>query len=273
MDILYEKYINIQKFITEYRGYKIDEEFLDFKNFKKCMHIEQFIHHKCINTKKGRKVYIYMFINNSKYIKTTTQFKRLFDKIPEEPLDIIIITKSELSIYIKKLLLKYTNFKIYNYLHKNFAIEISKGPLCSKHIVMTDDEVRDLCSRELIIHPLGLPSISINDPQNIWIGGELGEVIKIISVSEITGRTTRYRIVSPDSGKITNIQKNIHDSNVQLGNESIKGNDQNISNDDQEDEQEFNTKKENSKEESETKDEISEYIDDISDDDYDDDDI
>merc|ERR1712071_639459 len=191
----------------EYREYKLDEKFLDFNTFKKCMQIEQFIKHKCIDTKKGRNVYIYLFIHNSKYIKTTPQFKRLMDKIPEEPLDVIIITKTELSVYIKKALLKYTNLKIYNYLHKNFAIEISKGPLCSKHIVMTNNDVRDLCSRELIIHPLSLPSISINDPQNIWIGGELGEVIKIISVSEITGKSIRYRIVSPDSGKMTNIQK------------------------------------------------------------------
>ena len=92
-------------------------------------------------------------------------------------------------------------------MHKIFAIEISKGPMCSKHTILSNNEVRTLCSRDLIIHPLSLPSISINDPQNIWIGGELGQVIKIESISEITGKTIRYRIVSPDSGKIINTQK------------------------------------------------------------------
>ena len=278
MDILYEKYKNIQKFITEYRQYKIDEKFLDFNTFKKCMQIEQFIQHKCIDTKKGRNVYIYLFIHNSKYIKTTSQFKRVIDKIPEEPLDVIIITKTELSVYIKKALLKYTNLKVCNYLHKNFAIEISKGPLCSKHIVMTNNDVRDLCSRELIIHPLSLPSISINDPQNIWIGGELGEVIKIISVSEITGKSIRYRIVSPDSGKMINIQKlkkSIQDNDDAqiLEDETNKIQDQ--SNDDQDDDhddehehddEQENKKKEPIKKESDTKDDIIAYIDDISDD-------
>jgi DNA-directed RNA polymerase subunit H (RpoH/RPB5) len=207
MDILFEKYENIQKFINVYRNYSTNEKFLDFTTFKKTMQIEQYIHHKCIDSKRGRNVYIYIFINNSKYITTTPQFKRLIDKIPDESMDVIIITKSELSVYIKKALLKYNNLKIFNYLHKYFSIEISKGPLCSKHTVMTNNEVKDLCSRELIIHPLSLPSISISDPQNIWIGGELGEVIKIESISEITGRTIRYRIVSPDSGKMINIQK------------------------------------------------------------------
>lgn len=207
MDVLFEKYENIQKFILSYRNYTLDEKFLDLQTFKKTMQIEQYILHKCVDIKRGRNVYIYIFMDNSKYIKTTPQFKRLLDKIPDESMDVIIITKLELSVYIKKALLKYTHLKVFNYLQKYFSIEISKGPLCSKHTVMTNNEVKDLCSRELIIHPLSLPSISISDPQNIWIGGELGEVIKIESISEITGRTIRYRIVSPDSGKMVNIQK------------------------------------------------------------------
>lgn len=207
MEILFEKYTNIQKFIIEYRKYKLDGNFLDFSTFKKTIQIEQYIQHKCIDTKKGRTIYIYIFKENSKYVKTTPQFKRLIDKLPEEPADVIILSKAELSIYINKSLVKYTYLKFYNYLHKYFAIELAKGPLCSKHSILTNNEVRSLCSRELIIHPLSLPSISVNDPQNIWIGGEIGQIIKINSVSEITGKTIRYRIVSPDSGKMINIQK------------------------------------------------------------------
>ena len=206
MEVLYEKYINIQKFITEYRKYKLNDQFLDFSSFKKTIQVEQYIRHICTDTRNDKLIYIYLFHDNSKYIKTTPNFKRLMDKLPEEPANIIIISKNELSIYINKSLLKYPHLKIDNYLHKYFAIEISQGPLCSKHTILSNTDVRNLCSRELIIHPLSLPSISINDPQNIWIGGELGQVIKITSISEITGKTIRYRIVSPDSGKMINIQ-------------------------------------------------------------------
>lgn len=207
MEVLFDKYLNIQKFIVEYRKYQLDDAFLDFATFKKTIQIEQYIRHKCTDVKKGRPVYIYLFKDNSKYIKTTPQFKRLMDKIPEEPANIIILSKAELSIYINKSLAKYTHLKIFNYLHKYFSIELAKGPLCSPHYILSNDEVKSLCSRDLIIHPLSLPSISVNDPQNIWIGGELGQVIKIVSISEITGKTIRYRIVSPDSGKMVNIQK------------------------------------------------------------------
>ena len=262
MDNLFEKYENIKKFILEYRTYKMEEKFLDYNTFKKCMQIEQFITHKCIDVKKGRTVYIYLFMYNSKYIKTTPQFKRLMDKIPEEPCDVIIITKLELSVYIKKALLKYTNLKIFNYLHKYFSIEISKGPLCSKHVVLTNNEVKELCSRELIIHPLSLPSISINDPQNIWIGGELGEVIKILSVSEITGETIRYRIVSPDSGKMINIQK-LKKSIQDIDDAQVLENEINTQPKDDKSDIQNNTKL---IDDENKKDYISEYLDDISDD-------
>lgn len=216
MEILYEKYENIQKFIKVYRKYKVEGNFLDFSTFKKAIQVEQYIKHICIDTVKARKVYIYLFRDNSKFIKTTPQFKRLMDKIPEEPADVIIISKQELSVYINKSIIKYPHLKVFNYLHKYFAIELSKGPLCSEHTILSNNEVRSLCSRELIIHPLSLPSISVNDPQNIWVGGELGQVIKIVSISENTGKVIRYRIVSPDSGKMINIhklKKKIQDNN------------------------------------------------------------
>ncbi len=207
MEVLYKKYENIQKFILKYRGYEMKEKFFGFDTFKKTMQIEQYVKHTCINTKKERTVYIYLFADHSKYVKTTAQFKRLMDKIPEEPADVIIISKEELNVYINKALAKYAFLNIHNYLHKYFAIELTDGPLCSPHTVLTDSEVRTLCSRDLIIHPLSLPSISINDSQNIWVGGELGQVIRIESISEITGKTLRYRIVSPDSGKLISTQR------------------------------------------------------------------
>jgi DNA-directed RNA polymerase subunit H (RpoH/RPB5) len=207
MEQLYEKYLNIQKFVTDYRKYKLLDPFLEYNVFKKTIQVDQYIKHTCIDTKKERPVHLYLFTGISKYIKTTPQFKRLMDKTSNDPADVIVISKSELSIYINKALIKYPHLNVHNYLHKYFAIELSTGPLCSEHKVLSNSDVRLLCSKDLIIHPLSLPSIAINDPQNIWIGGELGQVVQITSISEITGKTIRYRIVAPDSGKVMNMQK------------------------------------------------------------------
>lgn len=208
MEVIFDKYQNIQKFITKYRKYKIDENFLDFDKFKLFMQNEEYILHNCIDVKKGRKVYIYIFDDNSKYIKITAQFKKLLYKLPEEPADIIIISRELLNIYLNKTFVKFPHLKIFNYLYKHFSQELPNAPLCSRHTVLTDEEVKILCSQELIIHPLCAPAISVNDPQNIWIGGEIGQIIKIESVSPLSGKVIRYRIVSPDSGKVLHIQKN-----------------------------------------------------------------
>jgi DNA-directed RNA polymerase subunit H (RpoH/RPB5) len=262
MEILYEKYQNIQKFIIQYRKYDlVDDKFYDFKTFKKTIQIEQYIQHKCINPKNNKTIYIYVFIKNSKYIKTTAQFKRLMDRLPEnEPANVIVISKDELSIYINKALLKYTYLQIFNYIHKYFSIELSKGPFCSKHTLLTNNEVRTLCSRDLTIHPLSLPAISINDPQNIWIGGELGDVVRIDSISEITGKTIRYRIVSPDSGKLMNVTK--IDKKLNTYNLSNNFPDENKSTPEKEEQKIENDK---------LNDEISAYVDDDDDEDDEDD--
>jgi DNA-directed RNA polymerase subunit H (RpoH/RPB5) len=263
MEILYTKYKNIQKFIVQYRKYNlVDDEFYDFKTFKKTIQIEQYIQHKCINPINNKLFYIYVFIKNSKYVKTTAQFKRLIDRLPEdEPVNVIIISKNELSIYINKALLKYKHLQIFNYVHKFFAIEISKGPFCSKHTLLTNNEVRTLCSRDLTIHPLSLPAISINDPQNTWIGGELGDVVRIDSISEITAKTIRYRIVSPDSGKLVNVNKINQKLNTYTIGSSPNEN------------KPSPIKEEQKIEDVKLHDEISAYVDDnYDDDDYDDDD-
>ena len=255
MDNFYEKYINIQKFITIYRKYKLDDKFLDLTEFKKVMQFDQYIKHKCTDVANGKIVYIYIFHEQCKYIKTTPLFKRLMDKIPNEPADIIIISKLELSIYINKSILKYKSLTYYNYLHKYFALELSKGPMCSEHEILSNTYVRNLCANELIIHPLSLPSISINDPQNIWIGGTLGQVIKITSISELSGKVIRYRIVSPDSGKMLNIQK--------LSNQIQ-------SNDDAQNQKDINDTKNKDIIEKDVDDIIDEYVDDIIESDEDD---
>jgi len=215
MEILYEKYQNIQKCITSYRKYIVKDSFHDFNTFKKMMQVDQYVHHKCENPVNNKTVYVYLFKDQSVYTKTTSQFKRLMDKISKDVADVIIISKNELSVYIKKSFDLYREtLTIYNYLHKIFAIELSKGPLCSPHRILSNSEVRTLCSKDLMVHPLSLPSISVNDAHNIWIGGTLGQVVEIESVSEITGKTNRYRIVSPDSGTIINIQKTIVEKKI-----------------------------------------------------------
>lgn len=214
MEQLYEKYKNIQLFATAYRNFSlIDDEFYDYEMFKNKMHGFEYVLHKFSNPKASdRPVDIYLFKSDSKYISNTVNFKKILDRYNNDH-TIIMITKEELNIYRKKMIMQYSNLIVKNYFHKHFIMEINKGPLCSVHTVLTPDEVR-VITYNIMAHGHKLPAILESDPQNIWIGGEINDLIKIESYSEITGKVISYRIVTPSSGKTiqnpaSNMKKNL----------------------------------------------------------------
>jgi DNA-directed RNA polymerase subunit H (RpoH/RPB5) len=199
---LYRKYLNIQLFINDYRKFTMEDELLTRKQFKKTMQIEQYVRVVCRHPATGQIIYIYLMKTDSKYVKATPNFKKLMDSLGQEPATVYIITKALLSIYINKILHKFSNLKIFNFLHMHFSIEITRGPHCSKHTILSNDEVIKTCFQDLMIHPLSIPPIFVTDPICIWIGAEIGQVIRIEGSSEIAGKVIRYRIVSPKVGRI-----------------------------------------------------------------------
>ena len=199
---LYRKYLNIQLFIKKYRKFIVNEPFLNRKQLKKTMQLEQYVQVICRHPTTGKKIYIYLMKMDSKYIKATPNFKKLMDSLGQEPADVYMITKTPLSIYINKVLHKFSNLKIQNFLHKHFSIEITRGPHCSKHTILSNEEVIKTCFQDLMIHPLAIPPIYVTDPICIWIGAEIGQVIRIEAKSENAGKAIRYRIVSPKVGRI-----------------------------------------------------------------------
>lgn len=198
MEQLFDKYKNVQLF-SKYRKYElIDEEFLTFDQFKTKIQSLGYILHKFKSQKS--EIDLFFFKNDSKYISSTIHFKKILDRY-SKPSNIIMITKEELNVYRKKSVKQYKNINLKNYLHRHFIMEMNKGPLCSKHSILTIEEARAVCY-DLMCHAHKLPAIFQDDVQNIWIGGEINDIIKIESISEITGKTIHYRIVTPTSGKI-----------------------------------------------------------------------
>lgn len=207
MEQLYDKYLNIQLFATKYRQYKLlDKEFESYDTFKNKMQILGYILHKFKDVKHADKIIdLYLFKQDSKHISLTAQFKKILDRYNSEQ-TIIMITHEDLNVYRKKSIKQYKNLIIKNYLHKHFIMEMNRGPLCSVHTILTPEQTRAMCYN-IMSHGHKLPAIFESDPQNIWIGGEINDVIKIEAYSEITGKSIRYRIVTPASGKI--LQNNI----------------------------------------------------------------
>lgn len=233
MEQLFKKYLNVQKMLVTYRKYQVKEKFLNYEDFKSKIHNVEYIEHTAVKHKevkqhdivkngenikhnknsKNNEVHIYLFKKDSAYVKSTPHFKKLIDKLSnKDPVDVIIISKDPLSVYINKSMIKYKNLNIYNYLHRHFILDPSEGPSCSPHRIMTPYEIDELCAKQLMVHPFTLPTIYVTDPLAIYIGATVGDVVEIKAISEIAGYVNRYRIVVPKNGKVLqNMKLKSHD--------------------------------------------------------------
>jgi len=215
-------------------------------DFEKQMKAERYIMHLFYSPFDGKFIYVILFHHASPHLEKTDMFKRFLDiligKIHKNSnekkrkfletyltddhdkkknkmikilandkvsLDAILITKHELTTYCLRGIKSKNdkiNLNICNYLHKHFLIEISKGPLCGLHEVLSKQEANILCSQQIMTCRSKLPYIIITDPQLIWCNAKVGDIIKININSELTAKSLRYRIVVPISGKIQNQQ-------------------------------------------------------------------
>ena len=150
-----------------------------------------------ITGKLHKIVYILLLHNESEYDSRTANFKILINMIKYPNCNIITISNNPLSTHVKRQITELSNEtkKIFNYTYNKFKILVNNHTLCSPHTILTEDEEYDLLNNILKKKKSHLPKIRLSDPQNVWIGGEIGNIIKIDRDSEITGKSTYYRVV------------------------------------------------------------------------------
>lgn len=190
-------YSVMQIFLTDpkYMGYKLskDNKFLNSSSFESKLQISNYIMH---TLEKGDKsLDVYLFTKDSKHINSVPELTKLLDKYRTNK-TVFLFVKEPLKSRLENVFNKYRNLKIKVFLHKHFIMEMNTGPLCSVHRILTVKEVEKLCF-QIMKHGHDLPAISVHDPQVIWIGGEINDVVEIVRNSEITGKTIAYKIVVP----------------------------------------------------------------------------
>lgn len=80
--------------------------------------------------------------------------------------------------------------------HKSKAPEIFRHVLVPEHILLSDEEKKELIKR-LGIKPIMLPWIRASDPAAMAIGARPGDIVKIIRRSDTAGKIVVYRYVVP----------------------------------------------------------------------------
>lgn len=223
----------------------VDAEY-DKVNFEKEMKINKYVLHLLYSPIDGKFIYVVLFHHASPHLEKADMFKRFLDILiikvhkvdadkkkkflekhlndnneknkskitkimnaDKSSIETILITKHDLTTYcVRSVKTKNEkiNLVVHNYLHKHFLIEISKGPLCGLHRVISKQEANILCSQQIMTCRSKLPFILITDAQLIWCNARIGDIIKINVNSELTAEALRYRVVVPINGKIQNQQ-------------------------------------------------------------------
>jgi DNA-directed RNA polymerase subunit H (RpoH/RPB5) len=202
----FNQYNNVVTFATEWRKYKLKLKPLDSSAFRSEMQTTQYVRIECLDVKKKREVLIYLFDQNSKYVNKSQELKKILTKI-KNSCYVILITYAPLSSFIKKVINRQTHLKVVTYRHEIFDLIVPNGPLCYPHRIMSREEVLHLCNNELNCYLTNLPKIFEEDPQCIWIGATVGDVVEIKMLSDISGETYQYRVVVPKSGRIIAVKE------------------------------------------------------------------
>jgi DNA-directed RNA polymerase subunit H (RpoH/RPB5) len=206
-DSQFEQYKNLHIFAKEWRKYKQISPQRDKDTFRKNMQADQYIKLEYIN-EKGKPVLIYLLAKDGKYSNSSQDLKRLLSKI-KDPSDVILVSKIPFKTYSIRAIATFKHLRVKTYLHENFDLVIPNGPLCYPHRILSHEEVGKLLNDDLCCYLVNLPKILLEDVQCIWIGAEVGDVIEITMLSDITGESIQYRVVVPKSGRVISFRTEI----------------------------------------------------------------
>jgi DNA-directed RNA polymerase subunit H (RpoH/RPB5) len=218
----YNQYINLHTFAKDWRKYKQVTPQRDKDTFRKNMQADQYVKLEYVNDKTGKPVLIYLLSKGdkkgSKYSNSSQDLKRLLAKI-KDPSDVILVSRNELKIYSQKAIASFHHLRIKTYLHENFDLVIPNGPLCYPHRILSHAEVNKLLNDDLCCALINLPKILAEDVQCIWIGAEVGDVVEITMLSDITSESIQYRVVVPKSGRVISFRSELDESKEKIEDE------------------------------------------------------
>lgn len=200
-DIQYTRYLNLDIFATEWRKYVRKTPVLNAENFYKEFRVNTYIKMDYVKSKTGKPVFIYLIATNSVYHLVPQNLKQLLNKI-KIPADVILVTSFPFSSGGLKSIPAFKHLRVKMYLHETFSFILPNGPLCYPHRIMEPQEINTLLNSGLCCYLTNLPKISVSDPQCIWIGAEVGDVLEISMLSDISGIALLYKVVVAKNGKI-----------------------------------------------------------------------
>lgn len=199
----YAIYQNIREF-TKYRKFRPKSSEMKLEEFRSNMQFDKYIMESYVNN-LGKNTNIYFMSVNSEFTKKSAGVKKLLSRV-RTPTDIIFITDSPFKSQFRKVFNTFNHLRIKKYRHESFHVISPKASLCYKHEILMPNEIQNVLNKDLMVTHTDLPKIHVGDTQCIWIGAEVGDIIKITFYSEIQGLTVQYRLVISEDFKIVSFR-------------------------------------------------------------------
>ena len=141
-------------------------------------------------------IYIYFFTNEKSFLKN--DLKNIHSKLTDEydnSLKILIVIKDKIPLSIKEELNKtiYSNIEIFT--HKELIFNITKNYLVPKHILLSEDEKKEVYKKYNTTNNNIFQKILITDPISKYYSLKKDDLCKIIRSSPSSGICVSYRAV------------------------------------------------------------------------------
>jgi DNA-directed RNA polymerase subunit H (RpoH/RPB5) len=192
------KYIDIIGFVPVINNSDSNDMIIikEKKDLIKTLQFYSYVKIKAV-CKKNKKDIMYIFlISDNSIVSKSIEFKQLLNTIPENEIQLVIVSRYGIKTVVKKFLSKYSKKKllIKNLLYNHFKIDIRTNIMVPLHILCTLDETKQIMIDNNIEFLTQFPKIKSIDPQVLWVGGRSGQLMKIIR-RDVTGEVLYYRII------------------------------------------------------------------------------
>lgn len=185
-------YDNILKFIST-RGFKVDTVIEE--DINRSFQFREYI--KISAKKNDVSLYVILTSVDNSVVSKLIEFKKIINSIKDKNPIIIFISEKGIKPSVDKhvnILKRTKNITVQNLLYSHFKVDPRDNVLVPKHILCTEEEKRTIMKDNSIEEDSLFPVIRQNDPQVIWLGGQPGQLVKIIR-RDVTGEVLYYRII------------------------------------------------------------------------------
>lgn len=198
----FEVYKNVYLYLKEVKKYKITEDKTmektqlngspnNVKEYKKTMQFHEYIRIRATD-EKNNMLYVFI-IDNPLYVSRVSMFTKLLNTVKETNYSMLLISKeTKIKNSIKSYEKNNINFRYLSFDY--FKFDPRKHVLVPKHNLCSPEKVSEILNRYHLTNAKQFSQIKYDDPQVVWVNGEVGDIIEI-EETNLNSSTLKYRIV------------------------------------------------------------------------------